>query len=186
MPAPATSSRHLYTGHHQGNKQAAPWLRAHPAERAFVPGVRSTPSFGAIVPSVDASAVVHTLFADSYQEPRPLSPCIADKSYKNLVTQLESGDYAGKDILICRHHGQIIDLANALLTANRTRSAPVLGRANYWPPSNATWPGKNFRLALPHPVRPKRGTRRQLDTVLERKADVRRHQMPMFRVANQT
>jgi hypothetical protein len=28
MPAPATSSRHLYTGHHQGHTQAAPWLRA--------------------------------------------------------------------------------------------------------------------------------------------------------------
>jgi len=30
MPAPATSSRHLYTGHRQGHTQAAPWLRAHP------------------------------------------------------------------------------------------------------------------------------------------------------------
>ena len=29
MPAPATSSRHLYTGHRQGNTQAVPWLRAH-------------------------------------------------------------------------------------------------------------------------------------------------------------
>jgi hypothetical protein len=29
MPAPATSSRHLYTGHHQGHEQAAPRLRAH-------------------------------------------------------------------------------------------------------------------------------------------------------------
>ena len=30
MPAPATSSRHLYTGHRQGRTQAASWLRAHP------------------------------------------------------------------------------------------------------------------------------------------------------------
>ena len=30
MPAPATSSRHLYTGHRQGHTQAASWLRAHP------------------------------------------------------------------------------------------------------------------------------------------------------------
>jgi hypothetical protein len=29
MPAPATSSRHLYTGHRQGSTQATPWLRAH-------------------------------------------------------------------------------------------------------------------------------------------------------------
>jgi len=28
VPAPATSSRHLYTGHRQGSTQAAPWLRA--------------------------------------------------------------------------------------------------------------------------------------------------------------
>ena len=30
MPAPATSSRHLYTGHRQGHTQAASWLRTHP------------------------------------------------------------------------------------------------------------------------------------------------------------
>ena len=30
MPAPATSSRHLYTGHRQGHEQEAPWLRTHP------------------------------------------------------------------------------------------------------------------------------------------------------------
>src|SRR6202022_1166417 len=60
MPAPATSSRHLYTGHRQGNRQAAPQLRARPAGHAFVPGVLRAPGFGAIVPSFDASAVVHT------------------------------------------------------------------------------------------------------------------------------
>jgi hypothetical protein len=37
MPAPATSSRHLYTGHRQGSTQATPWLRAHARKR--------TPSF---------------------------------------------------------------------------------------------------------------------------------------------
>jgi hypothetical protein len=60
VPAPGTSSRHLHTGHRQGNKKAASRLRARPLERASVPGVRSTPGFGAIVPSVNASAVVHT------------------------------------------------------------------------------------------------------------------------------
>src|SRR5665811_802242 len=33
MPAPTTSSRHLYTGHHQGHMQAAPRLRARPSAR---------------------------------------------------------------------------------------------------------------------------------------------------------
>ena len=49
MPAPTTSSRHLYTGHRQGNTQAAPWLRAHPDGRAFVPGTLRLPGFDAIV-----------------------------------------------------------------------------------------------------------------------------------------
>src|SRR6266699_3772947 len=34
MPAPATSSRHLYTGHRQGSTQAAPRLRARTSKRA--------------------------------------------------------------------------------------------------------------------------------------------------------
>ena len=49
MPAPATSSRHLYTGHRQGNMQAAPWLKAHPPGRAVVPGPPTDPGFDAIV-----------------------------------------------------------------------------------------------------------------------------------------
>ena len=47
MPAPATSSRHLYTGHRRGHIQAAPRLRAH-RRRAFVPGPPTDPSFDAV------------------------------------------------------------------------------------------------------------------------------------------
>ena len=50
VPAPATSSRHLYTGHHRGHIQAAPRLRAH-RRRAFVPGPPTDPGFDAIVVS---------------------------------------------------------------------------------------------------------------------------------------
>ena len=50
MPAPATSSRHLYTGHRRGHIQAAPRLRAH-RRRAFVPGPPTDPGFDAIVVS---------------------------------------------------------------------------------------------------------------------------------------
>ena len=71
MPAPATSSRHLYTGHRQGSTQAAPWLRARTA-RAFVPGIRRSPGFDAIVPPFDASAVVHTR-SSSRRTPDPLT-----------------------------------------------------------------------------------------------------------------
>jgi hypothetical protein len=71
MPAPTTSSRHLYTGHHQGNKQAAPWLRARPFGRAFVPGIIVDPGFDAIVRRFDASAVVHSR-SSSRRTPNPL------------------------------------------------------------------------------------------------------------------
>ena len=49
MPAPATSSRHLYTGHRQGNKQVAPWLTARRQGRAFIPDVPKTSGFDATV-----------------------------------------------------------------------------------------------------------------------------------------
>jgi hypothetical protein len=48
MPAPATSSRHLYTGHRQGSMQAAPWLRARicaPLSRGFGDPPVLMPSF---------------------------------------------------------------------------------------------------------------------------------------------
>ena len=85
-----------------------------------------------------------SLFAGFEQQPRPFFSCIEDKSYPDLVTQLEGGDYAGKNILICWHHGQIIQLANALLTANGTRVPPKFSAANCWPPKDATWPGTVF------------------------------------------
>jgi hypothetical protein len=73
MPAPATSSRHLYTGHRQGSTQAAPWLRARaskhaPLSREF----GDPPGFDAIVPPIDASAVVHTR-SSSRRPPDPLT-----------------------------------------------------------------------------------------------------------------
>ena len=72
VPAPATSSRHLYTGHRQGSTQAAPWLRArHPAR--LCPGrLCTSPGFDAIVPPIDASAVVHAR-SSSRRTPDPLT-----------------------------------------------------------------------------------------------------------------
>ena len=55
MPAPATSSRHLYTGHHRGHIQAAPRLRAHRGE----PLSRDHPQIPVSMPSLfrfDASS----------------------------------------------------------------------------------------------------------------------------------
>ncbi len=71
MPAPATSSRHLYTGHHQGHEQAAPWLTAHHHQHADIPEPPTGPGFYATVISHDASAVVHTR-SSSRRTPDPL------------------------------------------------------------------------------------------------------------------
>ena len=49
MPAPTTSSRHLYTGHRRASTQATSRLRAHPHGRAFIPGTPDNPGFDAIV-----------------------------------------------------------------------------------------------------------------------------------------
>ena len=48
MPAPATGSRHLYTGHRQDNTQVASWLRARHHRRPFVPETQFAPGFDAI------------------------------------------------------------------------------------------------------------------------------------------
>ena len=71
MPAPATSSRHLYTEHRRGHIQAAPRLRAHRGE----PLSQDHPQIPVSMPSLfrfDASAVVHTC-SSSHRTPAPLT-----------------------------------------------------------------------------------------------------------------
>jgi len=51
MPAPATSSRHLNTGHRQANTQVATWLRAHLWGRPLSRESSSIPGFGVIIES---------------------------------------------------------------------------------------------------------------------------------------
>ena len=71
MPAPAMSSRHLYTGHRRGHIQAAPRLRAHRSG----PLSRDHPQIPVSMPSLfrfDASAVVHTC-SSSHRTPAPLT-----------------------------------------------------------------------------------------------------------------
>ena len=70
-PAPAMSSRHLYTGHRRGHIQAAPRLRAHRGE----PLSQDHPQIPVSMPSLfrfDASAVVHTC-SSSHRTPAPLT-----------------------------------------------------------------------------------------------------------------
>ena len=71
MPAPATSSRHLYTKHRRGHIQPAPRLRTHRSE----PLSRDHPQIPVSMPSLfrfDASAVVHTC-SSSHRTPAPLT-----------------------------------------------------------------------------------------------------------------
>jgi hypothetical protein len=73
MPAPTTSSRHLYTGHRQDDKQAASWLRARPTG---APLSREAPPIPVLMPNLgdfDASAVVHTR-SSSRRTPDPVTP----------------------------------------------------------------------------------------------------------------
>ena len=81
MPAPAMSSRHLYTGHHRGHIQAAPRLRTRRGE----PLSRDHPQAPVSMPSLfrfDASAVVHTC-SSSHRTP---SPADSETSTATLTT----------------------------------------------------------------------------------------------------
>ena len=71
MPAPAMSSRHLYTEHRRGHIQPTPRLRAHRGG----PLSRDHPQIPVSMPSLfrfDASAVVHTC-SSSHRTPAPLT-----------------------------------------------------------------------------------------------------------------
>jgi hypothetical protein len=71
MPGPATSSRHLYTGHHQGHEQAAPWFRTRREATPLSRGRRAGLGFDVIVHIHDASAVVYAC-SSSRRSPDPL------------------------------------------------------------------------------------------------------------------
>ncbi len=72
MPAPTTSSRHLYTGRHQANTQAATWLRARHDVPCLHPGNQILSRFRRHHVPIDASAVVHTR-SSSRRTPDPLT-----------------------------------------------------------------------------------------------------------------
>jgi hypothetical protein len=63
----------------------------------------------------------------------PFDHDVADERYVHLVHHLEGRKYVGANILICWHHGKILDFADALLKVN-DQPAPSL-------PSASTWPG---------------------------------------------
>jgi hypothetical protein len=65
-----------------------------------------------------------------------------DTHYPDLVTDLQQNakQFAGKNILICWHHGEILQLAEAM-----GASCATLPAASTWP---STWPGEVFGWLL--------------------------------------
>jgi hypothetical protein len=57
---------------------------------------------------------VDTLLPLSEALKMPISHEVADKDYATLATELLSGRYAGKVVLVCWHHGSLPEFAKAL------------------------------------------------------------------------
>ena len=118
MPAPATSSRHLYTGHRRGHIQPAPRLRAHRSE----PLSQDHPQIPVSMPSLsrfDASAIVHTC-SSSHRTPAPLTARRQpQRSPPRLLTDAACGGLqsppARRPRRTCLHHWHSTDRADDLL-----------------------------------------------------------------------
>ena len=140
MPAPATSSRHLYTGHRRGHIQAAPRLRTHRGE----PLSRDHPQIPVSMPSLfrfDASAVVHTC-SSSHRTPAPLTARRQpQRSPPRLLTDAACGGLESPPARRPRrthlHHWHSTDRADDLL------------HHRHHFPSGHTWVPKTVRDSLP-------------------------------------
>ena len=138
MPAPAMSSRHLYTGHRRGHIQPAPRLRAHRGE----PLSRDHPQIPVSMPSLfrfDASAVVHTC-SSSHRTPAPLTARRQpQRSPPRLLTDAACGGLESPPARRPRrtylHHWHSTDRADDLLHRHHF-------------PSGHTWVPKIWSCAL--------------------------------------
>ena len=118
MPAPATNSRHPYTGHRRGHIQKAPRLRTHRSE----PLSQDHPQIPVSMPSLfrfDASAVVHTC-SSSHRTPAPLTARRQpQRSPPRLLTDAACGGLESPPARRPRrtypHHWHSTDRANDLL-----------------------------------------------------------------------
>ena len=136
MPAPATSSRHLYTGHHRGHIQPAPRLRTHRGE----PLSRDHPQIPVSMPSLfrfDASAVVHTC-SSSHRTPAPLTARRQpQRSPPRLLTDAACGGSQSPPARRPRrthlHHWHSTDRADDLLHHHHFPSGHT------WVPETGPW-----------------------------------------------
>ena len=138
VPAPAMSSRHLYTEHRRGHIQAAPRLRTHRGE----PLSRDHPQIPVSMPSLfrfDASAVVHTC-SSSHRTPAPLTARRhPQRSPPRLLTDAACGGLESPPARRPRrtylHHWHSTDRADDLLHHHHF-------------PSGHTWVPKIWSCAL--------------------------------------
>ena len=136
MPAPATSSRHLYTGHRRGHIQAAPRLRTHRGE----PLSQDHPQIPVSMPSLfrfDASAVVHTC-SSSHRTPAPLTARRQpQRSPPRLLTDAACGGLESPPARRPRrtylHHWHSTDRADDLLHRHHFPSGHT------WVPTIRSW-----------------------------------------------
>ena len=136
MPAPAMSSRHLYTGHRRGHIQAAPRLRAHRSG----PLSRDHPQIPVSMPSLfrfDASAVVHTC-SSSHRTPAPLTARRQpQRSPPRLLTDAACGGLESPPPRQPRrtylHHWHSTDRADDLLHHHHFPSGHI------WVPETLSW-----------------------------------------------
>ena len=136
MPAPAMSSRHLYTGHRRGHIQPAPRLRAHRSE----PLSQDHPQIPVSMPSLfrfDASAVVHTC-SSSHRTPAPLTARRQpQRSPPRLLTDAACGGSQSPPPRPPRrthlHHWHSTDRANDLLHHHHFPSGHT------WVPKTRPW-----------------------------------------------
>ena len=138
MPAPATSSRHLYTGHRRGHIQAAPRLRTHRSE----PLSQDHPQIPVSMPSLfrfDASAVVHTC-SSSHRTPAPLQRDVTrQRSPPRLLTDAACGGLESPPARRPRrtylHHWHSTDRADDLLHHHHHFPS-----GHTWVPIIRSWP----------------------------------------------
>ena len=136
VPAPATSSRHPYTGHRRGHIQKAPRLRAHRSE----PLSRDHPQIPVSMPSLfhfDASAVVHTC-SSSHRTPAPLTARRQpQRSPPRLLTDAACGGLESPPARRPRrtylHHWHSTDRADDLLHRHHFPSGHT------WVPKTRPW-----------------------------------------------
>ena len=75
----------------------------------------------------------------------PFDVSVTDKRFQDLVSMLQKGNYDEANVLVCWHHGQIIQLADALLAHGGVKPSQ-LPPDNTWP--KPPWPGDVFGWIL--------------------------------------